>query len=370
MNKKIKGLVFLTLAFLGLLAAVVLVKKTFEVRKGAAYGKLTLSLLPKPLKVCQGGTKEIILKLNPVSSVSNEVFKVGAAELTFAFDKEKVEISSIDFHEKYKAGIWNEGTASQTGELKLTALSLSENTPESVFDLVKITVKGKAVSSSTFSLKTYKIKGTRGDDNPDLDRDLDVSQPENVSIDINIIDCTDLPELVFKIWPGGTRYLVGEEEVVVENIPDQKVKVVIKKDDFREEFEDVTVVFDENAVGFGIVSLFGVPEGEGYIVLIKGPVHLARKFCYDEQDEHCWLGEEDITFVKGVNEYDWSGLDLEPGDINGDGVVDSTDFSQLKQALGQSGEGLKEDLNFNGIVNPQDIVIFLKTLGTKYEEEV
>ena len=110
--------------------------------------------------------------------------------------------------------------------------------------------------------------------------------------------------------------------------------------------------------------------GDGYAILIKGPVHLAKRFCRDQQRKHCWLGEEDISLASGINEFDWSKSPLEPGDVNHDRKVDSLDFSQVKSALGDRGEGIIEDINFNGRVNSQDLVFILSTLSTKYEDEL
>ena len=182
------------------------------------------------------------------------------------------------------------------------------------------------------------------------------------------------PVLNFKVKMKGTEYQVQGEDKVVEDIPEQKMTVIVRKGSFEKEFKNVDVSFDKNAVGEGSVVLNGVEPGDKYAILVKGPVHLARKFCKNNQTDRCAYGQEKITLTEGENNFDLTGLYLEPGDINSDGRVDSADFTLLKQAVGkkrsaETGENIPEDLNFNGVVNSQDIVLFLETLSTKYEDD-
>jgi len=177
------------------------------------------------------------------------------------------------------------------------------------------------------------------------------------------------PELTFQVKFGGTEYRVNDQEKIVDDIGTRDVDVIVKGDGETKEYEDVEVVFNSQAVGVGSLDLVGLWPERNYVVSIKGPVHLARRFCKNEQTEHCWLGEGGINLASGNNSMDWTGLYLEPGDIDYNGVVNSADFSDLKQALMVEGD-VQEDINFNGIVNGQDVTFFLQTLSTKYEDEI
>ncbi len=180
----------------------------------------------------------------------------------------------------------------------------------------------------------------------------------------------DSARLNFEIKLGGTGYEINGQPVVVSDIPVLGVKVLVRVDNYLKTFNGVPVVFDDQAIGRGSVVVPDLISGGKYLVLIKGPVHLARRFCENNQTGHCWLGEENITLHSGENYFNWTGAELEPGDINGDGVVDSIDFSQLKSAIGRQGPGIQQDLNFNKRVDTQDLVFFLDTLSNRYEDQL
>ncbi|MBU2591999.1 hypothetical protein KKD61_00890, partial [Patescibacteria group bacterium] len=607
---EIKSIIFIALSFLGLLAASLLVKRTLELRRQAAYGTVSLSLLPSPTEICtnQFGPSYIYLKLNPNS------FSVGAAELAFSFDQSSVRIGQVQFHSAYAASMIrkNEG-----GELWLTILTTATQVPnQGVFDLAKIEVWGERISSSTFKLTSHNIKGTRGSDDPALDRDLNLLNPDSVITQIDVRECptgsgTPVPTgvsatptrrpsatptgapggarvrvspqtqtidrnqqttvninidninglygfqldvsyqgsvlsylnwakgtffsqsgdvnepfwvspqvsggsirgvaatrlnpdspisgsgvlltLTFRgisggnspiaienasfsdrdgnripvsvengaiivsgavvtvspttrptatpsrrpttttrptatvrptatpsrrptttgyptatirptattrptatptsigptptSWPTGwptvtptggvptptiigpfyrarinfrvglvgTRYDLSGRPVIVSDIPALTAKVAVRSGGYWEVFDNVVISFDQNAVGSGSVEVQKAVRGAKYAVLIKGPIHLAKRFCQDNQAGHCWLGEENISLVEGDNNFNWVGAELEPGDLNIDGVVDSIDFSLLKSAIGKQGSGVWEDVNYNGRVDTQDL---------------
>ncbi|MCD6225835.1 hypothetical protein J7J95_02010 [bacterium] len=162
---------------------------------------------------------------------------------------------------------------------------------------------------------------------------------------------------------------------VEEKIPDQKVTLKFIKGGEKKVFPNVVVKSDEKGVLTGELTLKEVVPGEGYTVVIKGPRHLAGRFCVDGQTQRC-SSEGKITISSGENRYDFSGYSLLPGDIpdetgKQDGVVDVKDFYRLKRALTSSDEKLKEnsDLDFNGVVSGRDVVLFLQTLAERYYDE-
>jgi len=359
-NKKINPVTILIL-LLGLTAGLLLIRSSQEVRRPAYYGQVSASLLPSERDVLTGETFNLRLKISPGDNL------VSGVDLDLDFDSSLMELTDVEVHESYTGG----GDLVSDGKVNIMVVTVldPEDLPQESFDLAVITFK--AIGSGTGKINRvgdYQIVGSRGEGG-DIDRTLELVSfnPATVNISEGNTPEGGWPVLNFSVKFGGTEYAVGDQKVIVD-VPDQKVKLVVKRGGFRKEFDGVDLVFDDQAIGWGSVELVGVTPGGGYAVLIKGPVHLARKFCSNKQKERCQLGEENISLVPGDNNYDWTGLNLEPGDINLDGRVDSTDFSRIKSSLGnQSG---KEDINFNGIVNSQDIVLLLDTLNTKYEEEI
>jgi len=157
-----------------------------------------------------------------------------------------------------------------------------------------------------------------------------------------------------------------------------EVTVKIKKGlEIVAEFTGVQLEPDTGAAFKGSVVLSGVAPGGDYTIYIKGPRHLVRKFCQDKQTERCF-GRGRIVLTSGKNEFDFSRLSLEPGDLPNpsenmqqDSVVNGVDLSLLKARLGKDypEELAVADLDFNGVINTRDIVLLLRTLSSKYGEE-
>lgn len=395
-KKQVLTLVAILMAAAGLLAGGVLLQRRTELRRQAAYSKIDVSLQPQPLEVCKGETKKIFVKVDPSPEDAPETAEIHAAEMSFNFDSDVATISALTFNENYGASIWNgKEKANNSGEIKMTALTMQENVPTNIFNLAEVSFIGREVGEFTFSMNSdYEVLGVRGQTGVNVDRELEINDFDQVKTQVKVTDCGDLsptptgeedlsltptgeeqeetswPKLTFKVKFGGTEYRVNDQQIVVNDIPDQKVDVVVKGKGQRKVYQDVNVTFNEQAIGTGTLELEGVTPGSGYSILLKGPVHLARRFCQDKQREHCWLGEGSLTINSGENSFDWTGLELEPGDINRDGVVDAADFTALKAAIGKSGTNVSEDLNRNGTVTGQDIVFFLDTLSERYEEEI
>jgi len=213
-------------------------------------------------------------------------------------------------------------------------------------------------------IKTYC---TRTNDNNDYQcRNLQCAEEE---------DCICPPEPTETLTPGASQINFKISFGGVNHqIPTQHVKVRVIKDSFEREFEDVDVSFDENGIGSGTVSLTNIPASYGFFIFIKGPKHLARKFCEDGQTERCSSGAEGLIINQEQNNFDFSGLPILPGDYNQDagekiGKANSVDFAILVNELDSTGDNLKSDVNYNNKVEGGDVALFLHTLSEVYEED-
>ncbi len=476
MNKQRKralSLVAILMAAAGLLAGGVLLQQRTELRRKAAYSNIDVSLYPQPLEICEGEVGKILVKVDPRPENAPETAEIQAAELRFQFDNDLVSVDQLSFHQDYGASIWIPEIAEQ-GEIRLSALTMKQTVPTDVFDLVEISFIGQKQGEFQLKLQDYDVGGVRYSDDVDVDRGLEINNPEQVVAQIKVVDCGDVypdcfindmaedlsiskdkigvventnvdwptsclgcpeadevcaqvitpgkklvlesvrlnenesntcwryeyhtgldsneqgscdnyrlcnkqefdcegvgwPEMTFQIKFEGTEYEAGNRQVIISDIPDQTVDVTVAGQGHRQVYQDIVVSFDDQAVGTGGLTLIGITPGDNYSALIKGPVHLARRFCWDNQTDYCRLDEGSLTLSSGENGFDWTGLRLKPGDINRDGKVNAADYTLLKAALGKRGRNVSEDLNRNGIVNTQDIVFFLETLSTRYGDEI
>ncbi|MDO9028773.1 MAG: dockerin type I domain-containing protein [Candidatus Roizmanbacteria bacterium] len=122
-------------------------------------------------------------------------------------------------------------------------------------------------------------------------------------------------------------------------------------------------------VGFNLVSVQG-----NYLLLIKGPQHIQKKIC-DKTPSETTAGiyrcaEGKISLTTGENTLDLSGIILLVGDLDQSGVVDSVDFSFVKNNLGKKEADIlaKADLNRDGIVDTQDFSLILAALAIRTDE--
>lgn len=137
---------------------------------------------------------------------------------------------------------------------------------------------------------------------------------------------------------------------------------------------------DDNGIWSGKVSFKNIDINQKYYFLIKGPLHVQKKICQPNAADpspgyySCVFGN--ITLKEGINNFDFSNVKFLVGDIDQNGVVDSLDTTPLRNALLLSNDQRQADatldnldLNFDGIVNPQDWGLMLEALKIKYDEK-
>ncbi len=367
-KRKLLTLLFV-LPLIAVIASLALVQQTQEVRRRAAYGNINVQVLPDSQNVdLDDQTASVQVRVLPDGNL------VSGGHFSLSYDPSVLEFASSSLSEEFN-GL---SQTTQGGVVETVAYLKSGVTPiEDTFNLVTLTFnlvgEGTSTINRTGAVSFVGARGLEGE----RDRVLNITDFAGAEVSVSAGEPTPIPtepptgwpEMNFKIKFVGTEYRVDEHELVVDDIGTRFVDLVVKGEGSTYKYEDVPVEFNEEAIGTGSLELVGVEPSDGYAILIKGPVHLARRYCEDDQTEHCWLGEEDITLAAGDNNFDWTGLRLEPGDIDQNGVVNSADFTTLKQAFMTQGD-IPEDINFNGIVNGQDVTFFLGTLSTKYEDEI
>ncbi|OGK62728.1 hypothetical protein A2446_04540 [Candidatus Roizmanbacteria bacterium RIFOXYC2_FULL_38_9] len=124
---------------------------------------------------------------------------------------------------------------------------------------------------------------------------------------------------------------------------------------------------------------FSVPPGDGYVVYVKGPKHLQKKICDAAASEaaggtyHC--GDGKITIKAGDNSVDFSKILLLVGDLpeNGaqNGIIDAYDTGYIRTHLQSTNSSELQigDLNYDGVIDSQDFSLVLASLSIKYDEE-
>jgi hypothetical protein len=134
-----------------------------------------------------------------------------------------------------------------------------------------------------------------------------------------------------------------------------------------------------NGVYEGIVTFdpTKVPRGNTYKLLVKGPKHLAKRFCAADasgSDYFCAENTGAISLTPGLKIFDFSTVPMAPGDLpldgQQDGVVDSSDLTYIRQNLGKKEASLLKigDLNLDGIIDTQDFSLVINNLINNEDE--
>lgn len=140
----------------------------------------------------------------------------------------------------------------------------------------------------------------------------------------------------------------------------QQLSVGVSKTDLTTSKNYAIFEADNVALGTGFSGVTNV------YARIKGQVHARMYYCVKSQSakntsEICNLSLDGT--VNNFYEYPILG-----GDVNQDGIVNTSDFTVIKNALFTTGCGVKSDLNGDSIVNEFDYKIFKVALEAKYDE--
>lgn len=358
------------------LTAIVLAVITISVparkitKQKAVLGTGAISLQPASDNLAVGEEKTVQIYLGNPSQK-----KITFVDIRLVFNKDILEIT--DFSPRSEAFPINltandSGLLGRTtGQAKLQAANSGTNPAGNVSILVgTMKIKGKAAGVSQITVNEANSQVVGENPNSD-DLVLGLSNSQGGSYTVSG-GATATPTL-----PAGSAPVLNfsiKFQGVAAKKADQKVKVNVKKEGVEREYPNVNVVADSLGVYSGSVILTGVPAGTGYKIFIKGPKHLAKKFCDNNQTTRC-IGESRIVLNLGVNTYNFSKMVLEAGDLPDagvqDGVVNSLDYSLWKARYGKEDAVslAVADVDFDGVVGTGDWALMRITLETKYEED-
>jgi hypothetical protein len=196
-------------------------------------------------------------------------------------------------------------------------------------------------------------------------------QATNTPIPTNTpVPSGDAPVINFKVKFQG----------VTTKKPDQKVKIIIRKDDFEKVYEDIAVTSNDDGLYSGSFTAEGTAAGSGYTFYVKGGRHVAVKYIENNQSQRARYSDTGrITLAAGANNLDFSKLPLPYGDLPNpndsmkqDGVINAVDYSLLKARLGNTGEqDIKvADCHFDNSINVACFLDMRINLETLYGPEM
>ncbi|OGK17410.1 hypothetical protein A3D80_04645 [Candidatus Roizmanbacteria bacterium RIFCSPHIGHO2_02_FULL_40_13b] len=139
-------------------------------------------------------------------------------------------------------------------------------------------------------------------------------------------------------------------------------------------YQNGTFTTDDKRLFHGNVG-FNVPSGGGYCILIKGPMHLQKKIC-DAGATETFPGtyksdKGQITLNSGDNTFDFSKVYMMSCDLPAqDGICNAYDMSLIRNFLGHSeADALKAaDINGDGVVNGTDWALAIASLSIKLDD--
>lgn len=129
----------------------------------------------------------------------------------------------------------------------------------------------------------------------------------------------------------------------------------------------------------GDVTFENVKSGTGYTIYVKAGKHIQKKVCVVAPNEsvagtyNCKLGS--ITLQQGKQSFDFSRILLLAGDLpigdQQDGQVNAQDIAFILNHKGSTEPDDLEigDLNFDGIIDTQDMSLIVQSLNVKYDDE-
>jgi len=150
---------------------------------------------------------------------------------------------------------------------------------------------------------------------------------------------------------------------------------LISEDKAKSYEQDVLFQSSDSGVFTGKMILKSADTSPLYKLLIKGPKHLQKRICEVHPKEavggtyNCT--KANIQLKKGNNNIQLEDIVILAGDIpNQDSVINAQDIVFIRQSLGSKNVSdiNRGDLNFDGIIDSQDYSMILNALSFKYDD--
>lgn len=341
----------------------------------AAGEKVSLSFVPPSDNLTVNAETTTMIKLKP-----SELMLARGYLFRVVFNKNKVQIKDID----YKLGsasvglgqdngdlaaINNTGVIKIQGEINTAAgRSLLANV---LVDVVSIKLKLKEAGAASLSIDKNTIKLVRIMPVMNL---VFVPGAADVSFGINggggpatnAVSATLKLKLKFQA--------INKKPEAELNKLDVQVKLYNESSELSTDYKTAEFTANNDGIWSGEVK-FNAKTNNKYIVVVKGPYHIAKKVCQEAPTEsaggtyHCASGK--VTINAGVNNLNFSGITMLAGDLPvQDGAVTSYDISLVRNNLGKTdADSLKSsDLNLDGKVDTQDYAMIIAALSIKTDE--
>lgn len=357
---------------------------TYTIRQGVTNQTVTVSLNPSSGTLTKGTDNTINVVLT-----SSRAISFSGADIKINYNPNEIEaIFADNVNPLCATGLSNSNSINQSqGLINIVCFSpggrVSLGTANYTLGGFKVRVKDSVAVGSVIALTISEATVT---DESQVNY-VGLTQSANYTVASGAQPtptATPTPTVTLTPTPTGTP-VPGEVRLafsiksqgIFDKRADQKVTVKVKKGTFEKLFTNVNLTADGAGVYSGYFTLDGVAPGSGYAIFVKGPRHLAKKFCENNQAKDKRCGETGaITLTTGMNPFNWTQIFMEGGDLplaNGgqNGVVNSADWNFIVSHFDSSAVAdlAIADINLDGVVNVGDRLLLRNTLETKYEED-
>lgn len=326
-----KKKIFVSISFLFLVLVLFIV--VFQVQKKEkpqeirikAVPSTTLSFSPASLTKGLGET----FTLNVIINTGENA--VSAAEIHVSFDPDKLSCQNI-IKGDFLPNVLLEGTINQgQGRASITLGSQPANPKKGSGNVAILTFKTLALTGASPAIVEF------------------TSETQAAAVGERGTVLVDASSASISITQASLGFSIKFQGIHTQR-PDRRVKVSLEQDGtLVETFENVNVAANNQGVYLGTISDV---SPDTYDVLVKGPVHLQKKF-------------ENINLTAGTNTQDWSTIVLQTGDAIGNNKIDIYDYNKLVGDFGprMPEEGSPADFDLDGDVDIFDYNFLVGNFG-------
>lgn len=385
------------LLIVALVASLVLVEKSQELRKGAYFAGAKVSVLPGEITAVRGQAVPVQLwvesdsetakvdglqtqlcygtglsldesKIDSLVTLNSEAGFNSMPLATIENNCLKIAISSDKGASALKAGLVQVATIRFTAaaagsgkiELNIDKTKVSGNNPTGGTDKA---MKVGSVIGASYTINSAGIEPTS------TKTPVSTKTPTKTPVPAS----TEYPEISFKMSFQGVN-------ANAKCANDLKISVMVLGGGTSKKTYPATATKVESgtdkAVYLAEVKLDGFNYNKDVAVFVKGPKHIQTKYGVDGQKDFYNMAGGQLDLTDSGKIFDFSNYPLLAGDVTGDtvgvpdGVIDGRDFSYIKSEVEKrtevaEGGSMQADLNGNCKLESQDIAIMMLSLKEK-----